>query len=160
MFSTSWSLLVWFFPFDVRIPGSLTKLTESESPRTEPSWGWPAGIVVKFTRSALAARGSLIRILGADLHTAHQAMLWRCPTYNLEEDWHRCWLRDNPPQAKRGRSAKDVSSWPIFLTKKKNGTKAYVFVKSGTTIIHLSWSQIYMTIISEITFIYLLWLNS
>ena len=26
----------------------------------------------------------------ADLHIAHQAMLWWCPTYKTEEDWHRC----------------------------------------------------------------------
>ena len=23
-------------------------------------------------------------------HTAHQAMLWWCPTYKIEEAWHRC----------------------------------------------------------------------
>ena len=27
---------------------------------------------------------------GADLHIAHQAALWRFPTYGIEEDWHRC----------------------------------------------------------------------
>ena len=32
--------------------------------------------------------GSRVRILGMDLlHSA--AMLWRCPTYKIEEDWHR-----------------------------------------------------------------------
>ena len=39
------------------------------------SRGWPGGTVVKFTRSALAALGSLVRIPGADLCTACQAML-------------------------------------------------------------------------------------
>ena len=52
--------------------------------------GWPGGIVVKFTCSALAAQGSRIQILGADLHSAYQAMLWQHPTYKIEEDWHRC----------------------------------------------------------------------
>uniref|UniRef100_A0A9L0J6P8 Uncharacterized protein n=1 Tax=Equus asinus TaxID=9793 RepID=A0A9L0J6P8_EQUAS len=32
--------------------------------------GWPRGAAVKFTRSASAAWGSLVWILGADLHTA------------------------------------------------------------------------------------------
>ena len=48
------------------------------------------GIVVKFTHSALAAQDSQVRILDVDLHTADQAMLWRCPMYKVEEDWHRC----------------------------------------------------------------------
>ena len=43
--------------------------------------GWPAGLVVKFTHSALAAWSSWVQIPGADLHTAHQAMLWQHPTY-------------------------------------------------------------------------------
>ena len=34
------------------------------------------GAVVKVTRSALAAQGSLVQIPGADLRTACQAMLW------------------------------------------------------------------------------------
>ena len=43
-------------------------------------WGWPTGIVVKFAWSALVAWGSPVWILGTDLHTAHQAMLWQHPT--------------------------------------------------------------------------------
>ena len=43
-------------------------------------WSWPGGIVVKFTHSALAAQGSLVWTLGADTHTAHQAMLQQHPT--------------------------------------------------------------------------------
>ena len=43
--------------------------------KKESSRGWPGGVVVKFTRSALVARGSPVPILGTDLHTAHQAML-------------------------------------------------------------------------------------
>ena len=37
----------------------------------------PGGAAVKFTRSPLAARGSLVHILGVDLHTDRQAMLWQ-----------------------------------------------------------------------------------
>ena len=54
-----------------------------------------------------------------DLLTARQATLWRRPTYKVEEDWQGCELSDNLPQAKRGRLATDVSSGPIFLTKKE-----------------------------------------
>ena len=57
---------------------------------------------------------------GTDLHITHQAVLWRHPTYKVEEDWHRCSLRDNLPRAKRGRWATDASSGSIFLTKKQN----------------------------------------
>ena len=38
-------------------------------------WGRPGGAVVKFARSALAARGPLVRIPGVDLCTACEAML-------------------------------------------------------------------------------------
>ena len=58
--------------------------------------GRPCGQVVKFTHSTLVAWGSRVQIPGTDLHTAHQAMLWRCPTYKIE-----------------------LTSGPIFLTKKK-----------------------------------------
>ena len=37
--------------------------------------GRPGGIVVEFASSGLAARGSLVGILGVDLHAAHQTML-------------------------------------------------------------------------------------
>ena len=44
--------------------------------------------------------GSNVRILGADLlHSP--AMLWWCPTYEIEENWHRCYLRTNLLQAKK-----------------------------------------------------------
>ena len=52
--------------------------------------GWPGGIVVKFVHLALVAWGSQVRILGADLHTAHQTVLWWHPMYKAEEDWYRC----------------------------------------------------------------------
>ena len=38
--------------------------------------GQLSGVVVKFTSSASAAQGSQVQILGTDLYTAHQAMLW------------------------------------------------------------------------------------
>ena len=53
-------------------------------------WGQPGGVEVKFACSTSAAWGSWVQILGADLHTAYQAMLWQCPTSKIEEDWHKC----------------------------------------------------------------------
>ena len=81
--------------------------------------------MVKFVCSASAARGSLVQIQGADLHTAGQAMLWRCPTDKVEEDWHRCQLSNNLPQAKKKEGwqkmlAQGLSSSP----KKKKKSKA------------------------------------
>ena len=42
--------------------------------------GQPHGQVVKLLLAALAAPGSSVQILGAELHTTHQATLWRHPT--------------------------------------------------------------------------------
>ena len=44
-------------------------------------------IVVKFVHSTSAAQGLWAQFLGADLHTAHKAMLQQRPTYKIEEDW-------------------------------------------------------------------------
>ena len=60
-----------------------------------------SGLVVKFTCSTLAAWGSQIRIPGADLHIAYQAMLWQHPTYKIED------------------TVSDVSSATIFLKQKE-----------------------------------------
>ena len=48
--------------------------------KDEPWMGRAGGRVVEFTPSALAAWGSWVWIPGVDLHAAHQAMLWWCPT--------------------------------------------------------------------------------
>ena len=37
---------------------------------------------------------------GMDLHHWSVAKLWWQPTYKIEEDWHRCWLRANLSQQK------------------------------------------------------------
>ena len=50
----------------------------------------PSSVVIKFALSALAAQGTLVWILGTDLHTTHQATLWWHPTYKTEKHWHRC----------------------------------------------------------------------
>ena len=41
------------------------------------TWGQLGGAMVKFARSASAAWGSQVQILGADLCAACQAMLWQ-----------------------------------------------------------------------------------
>ena len=51
--------------------------------------GWPGGIVVKCVHSAMAARGSQVRIPGMELYIAYQAVVWQHPTYKIEEDWHK-----------------------------------------------------------------------
>ena len=58
----------------------------------EKYWGLLGGVVVKFMCSTAAAWGLWVWILGADLQMAYQAMLWRHPTYKIEEDWCRCQL--------------------------------------------------------------------
>ena len=60
-----------------------------------------SGTVVKFMHSASVAWGSLVQILGVDLHTVHQAMLWWHPIYKIIK------------------SGTDVSSELIFLKKKE-----------------------------------------
>ena len=59
--------------------------------------GQPSGIVVMFTRSASAAWGLQVWILGMDIYTTHPAMLWWYSTYEIEKDWHRYKLRANLP---------------------------------------------------------------
>ena len=48
--------------------------------------GQPGGVVVKFAHSASVARGTWVWVPGTDLHTAHQAKLWRHPAYKIKED--------------------------------------------------------------------------
>ena len=62
---------------------------------------WPSGAAVKFTHSALAARGSLVRIPGATHAPLLKPHCGRRPTYRIEEDGH------------------GGSSEPIFLSKKR-----------------------------------------
>ena len=53
-------------------------------------WGRPSGAAVKCTRSTSAARGSPIRILGAEMAPLRMSCCGRCPTYKIEEDGHGC----------------------------------------------------------------------
>ena len=57
----------------------------------------PRGMLVKFAHSASVAKDLQVWILGMDLYTAHQAVLWWPPMYKIEENWQRCYLRANLP---------------------------------------------------------------
>ena len=46
-------------------------------------WGWPSGIVVKFSVLCFNGLGSQVRIPGADLYHS-SAMLWQRPTRKIE----------------------------------------------------------------------------
>ena len=52
--------------------------------------GPPGGAAVKFARSTLAARGSLVWILGADMAPLGTPCCGRHPTYKAEENGHGC----------------------------------------------------------------------
>ena len=52
--------------------------------------GSGAGPAVKCARSALAARGSLVRIPGEDMALLGKPCCGRRPTYKGEEDGHGC----------------------------------------------------------------------
>ena len=80
--------------------------------------GQPHGLVVGFGTLHFGSTSSWVWILDTDL-CHRSAMLWWQPICKIEEDWHRYLLTDNLPQVKRGRLATDVTSWPIFLKKKK-----------------------------------------
>ena len=60
---------------------------------------------LKFHMLYFGSPGSQVQITGADLlHSS--AMLWRDPTYKVEEDWHRCQLKANLPHTHTKRSIK------------------------------------------------------
>ena len=50
------------------------------------NWGRSGGVVVKLAIFALVAQGLQVWILGVDVHTAHQAILWQHPTQKNQKD--------------------------------------------------------------------------
>ena len=71
-------------------PGFRLVQGDTRGHKQEANRVWLVGIVVKFICSASAAQGLRVWILGVDLCTAYQAVLWQHSTYKIEEDWHRC----------------------------------------------------------------------
>ena len=57
--------------------------------------------MVKCARSASAARGSLVRILGEDMAPLGKTCCGSHPTYKVEEDGHGCELRASLSQQKK-----------------------------------------------------------
>ena len=70
--------------------------------------GWPGGTVVKFTCSTSAAQGLHAGVQGMDLHTAHQAMLWWCPTYKIEEDWQQMLAQGQSSSPKKKKKERET----------------------------------------------------
>ena len=57
--------------------------------KMDNSWGQPCGVVVNFGMLHFSGLGSQVWIPGTELlHSS--AILWRNPTYKMEEDWHGC----------------------------------------------------------------------
>ena len=63
-------------------------------------WGRPGGTAVMCTRSASAARGSPVRIPGADMAPLGKPRCGNRPTCKVEEGGHGCELRASLPQQK------------------------------------------------------------
>ena len=67
--------------------------------------------MVLWLSSTSSASADQVQFLGVDILHSLATMQWQGPTYKIEEYWHRCYLRGNLPQAKRGGLATDnVSS--------------------------------------------------
>lgn len=61
--------------------------------------GQAHSVVIRFRVLCFSNPASQVRILGTEGHL-FSAMLWQVPTYKVEEDWDRCYLRTNIPQQK------------------------------------------------------------
>ena len=77
--------------------------------RKKSCWGWPSGIVVKFTHSASVAQHSQVRIPGTELAPLIKPCCGGIP-HKIEEDLHRCSLRANLPH-QRKKERKNSCQW-------------------------------------------------
>ena len=82
--------------------------------------GPASGVVVKFARSALVARGSPAWILGVDLCITYKPCYGRRLTFKKNRGrWAQMLAQGHSSSAERGGLVVDVSSGLIFLKKKK-----------------------------------------
>ena len=96
--------------------------------------GLPSGAVVEFAGSFLAARGLLVWILGTDLHTAYQTLLWQVSHIESRGRWEWMLAQDQSSSAKNGGLVVAVISGPIFFKKikiNKNGHQFFLYTDSG-----------------------------
>ena len=98
---------------------------------------WPSSAADKFARSALAAWGSPVQILGADLCTACQAMLWQASHIQSRGRWAQMLAQGQSSSAKRGGLAADVSSGLIFLKRKSTD----ILLQLNKLIIKFIWKS-------------------
>ena len=90
--------------------------------------GCPCGRVVKDLRILLQWPGFMGSDLGTDLFHL-SSMSWRHPTYKIEEDWHRCQLRANLPQAK------DEDDWQQMLTQGDYSSHTHTHTQNSVMIL-------------------------
>ena len=70
---------------------------------------------LKFCVLCFHSLGLQVQILGADLLYS-SAIPWRHPTYKVEEDWHRCYLKSNLPHQKK----KKEEDWQHMVARGKS----------------------------------------
>ena len=68
----------------------------------------PSDVVVKFVCSTLASQSSQVWILGTDLSTAHQDMLWQCTAYKIEEYWQQMLAQGQSSLPKKKRERENL----------------------------------------------------
>ena len=85
--------------------------------------------MIKFMFSASAAWGSWVWILGTDLHTARQAMLWWYLTYKIEEAWQQVLAQGQYSPAKKSPKNKK-KDWHLKLPTELSNLKTSSIPKS------------------------------
>ena len=94
--------------------------------------GRPHDLVLSLAHSASATQ---VWFPGMTLHHSSVAMLWRRPSYKIQEDWHRCQLRANLPQQNKGRKKKVKHQLNSHIQILKNLLKSEFLCNSVNTTI-------------------------
>ena len=79
------SLVRIIFSYWLYLIKTLAVIYCSQRHKMKESWGWPSGTAVKCTRSTSAARGSPLRILGADMAPLGMPCCGRHSMYKVED---------------------------------------------------------------------------